>query len=131
MHTKTTRRQIARFLLVFWGLICLSNIVFRHAHRLPNGRIVSHTHFYTEFGSKCPFPNHQHTLSELTWLDCIGNPAFDAPLPDVVCPSAAVLLAPRLAYSYVEMEGGQRFMFHFLRGPPARLANLPLPVLRV
>lgn len=121
MHTKTKQQQIARFLLVLWGLICLSNVVFRHAHRLPNGRIVSHTHFYKEFGAKCPYPNHQHTQTELAWLDCIGNTPVDIPTLGVVCPTPTVWLAPRLTYSYVETQGGQHLTFYFLRGPPSRV----------
>lgn len=121
MRIKTRQRQTARWLLVLWGLICLSNVVFRHAHRLPDGRVISHTHIYTEFGSQCPFPAHQHSLTELAWLDCIGSATFDAPVPAVVCPSPTVWLAPRLIYSYLETEGGQRFFYHLLRGPPARV----------
>lgn len=120
MHTPTTRRHTARWLLVLWGLICLSNVVFRHSHRLPNGRIVSHTHIYTEFGSTCPFPKHQHTQAELAWLDCIGNAPFEILTADRVCPvPKTVWLNPRLANSHVETKGGQRFFSHALRGPPS------------
>ncbi len=121
MRTGTTRRQTARFLLVLWGLICLSNVVFRHSHRLADGRFVSHAHFYTEFGSKCPFPNHQHTQTELAWLDCIAHAPFEVSGPEIMCPIPTAWLAPRLSYSYVETEGGQRFFFHLLRGPPNRV----------
>ncbi|GAB3906906.1 hypothetical protein GCM10028803_40040 [Larkinella knui] len=103
---------------MLWGLICLSNIVFRHTHRLADGRIISHAHPYAGFWAKCPFPNHQHTRAELAWLDCIGNAPFDTPAPEVVCPLPTVWLAPTLSYSYIETAGGQRFFVHFLRGPP-------------
>jgi hypothetical protein len=120
-RTGTTRRQTARLLLVLWGLICLGNVVFRHSHRLANGRLVSHSHLYAGFTAKCPFPNHQHTQHELAWLDCIGNAPFDGFTADLTCPLSVSWLMPRLTYSYVETQGGQRFLDYFLRGPPNRV----------
>lgn len=115
------RRQTACFLLVLWGLICLSNVVFRHAHRMPDGRIISHVHPYAEFGSKCNFPAHQHTQSELLWLDCISNIPFDSFLPELTCFVPVIWLAARTLYVYEEKETFRNARAIFLRGPPVRI----------
>lgn len=117
-YTSHIRQRTARFLLVLWGLICLSNVVFRHTHRLPDGRIITHAHPYAGFTAKCPFPNHQHTRSELAWLDCLSHTPFETPTPGISCPLPAVWLAPRLTYAYLTTEGETYRFFHFLRGPP-------------
>jgi len=113
------RRRIAGFLLVLWALICLSNVVFRHSHRMPDGRIVSHVHPYAEFGSKCNFPNHHHTQSELNWLDCISNIPFDSFLPELTFFIPALCATILLVYQYLEHETSARSLILFLRGPPA------------
>lgn len=115
------RRQTACFLLVLWGLICLSNVVFRHAHRMPDGRIISHVHPYAEFGSKCNFPAHQHTQSELLWLDCISNIPFDSFLPELTFFVPVIWLAARTIYVYEEKETFRNGRLIFLRGPPVRI----------
>lgn len=115
------RRQIACFLLVLWGLICLSNVVFRHAHRMPDGRIISHVHPYAEFGTKCNFPAHQHTQSELLWLDCISNIPFDSFLPELTFFVPGIWSVTRTVYVYEEKEAFRNSSSIFLRGPPAQL----------
>ncbi|WP_159476285.1 hypothetical protein [Dyadobacter sp. 3J3] len=112
------RQRTASFLLLLWALICLSNVVFRHAHRLPNGSIISHVHPYTEFASKCPFPNHHHSQSELNWLDCLSNIPFDSFTSDVSF-EIALLKKPALVnYPYIEKQADQKLPVLFLRGPP-------------
>lgn len=115
------RRQIACFLLVLWGLICLSNVVFRHAHRMPDGRIISHVHPYAEFGTKCNFPAHQHTQSELLWLDCISNIPFDSFLPELTFFVPGIWLVARTVYVYEEKQTFRNSSSIFLRGPPAQV----------
>ncbi len=115
------RRQTACFLLVLWGLICLSNVVFRHAHRMPDGRIISHVHPYAEFGSKCNFPAHQHTQSELLWLDCISNIPFDSFLPELTFFVPAIWSAARTIYVYEEKETFRNGRSNSLRGPPVQI----------
>ncbi|SEI43326.1 hypothetical protein SAMN04487995_0685 [Dyadobacter koreensis] len=112
------RRRIAGFLLVLWWLICLSNVVFRHAHRMPDGRIVSHVHPYAEFGSKCNFPNHHHTQSELNWLDCVSNIPFDSFVPELSFSVPALWLELQLTYPYNEQKSEANRLTLFLRGPP-------------
>lgn len=112
------RRQLAGLLLVLWALICLSNVVFRHSHRMPDGRIVSHVHPYAEFGAKCNFPNHHHTQSELNWLDCVSNIPFDSFLPELSFSIPEIIQKTLLVYQYIERDSEHNFLTLFLRGPP-------------
>lgn len=112
------RQRTASFLLVLWALICLSNVVFRHSHRLPDGRIISHVHPYAEFGSKCPFPNHHHSQSELNWLDCISNIPFDSFTSDIRFEAGILKKLVPVNYLYVEKQADQKLSVLFLRGPP-------------
>lgn len=59
----------------------INSVVFRHAHRLANGQIVSHAHPYNLFGDRavegsCPLSPNPHTTHELMLLDAVSNPAF-------------------------------------------------------
>ncbi|GAA4456461.1 hypothetical protein GCM10023189_25780 [Nibrella saemangeumensis] len=69
-----------RFLLaclqfgLFLGII-ISGVVFRHAHRLADGTIISHTHPYKPF-NKGPFQPNTHTQQELIWLDQLAHSLF-------------------------------------------------------
>lgn len=51
-------------------------VVFRHAHRLANGQIITHAHPYNIFGESCPLSSNPHTTHELLLLDAVSNPAF-------------------------------------------------------
>jgi len=112
------QRQIAGFLLVLWALICLSNVVFRHSHRMPDGRIVSHVHPYAEFSSKCNFPAHQHTQSELMWLDCISNIPFGSFVPGLTFSSTLIPVQQRLVFVYKKKRVSRVTALLSLRGPP-------------
>ena len=67
----------------------INSVVFRHAHRLPNGQIITHAHPYNIFGKSCPLSPNPHTTQELLLLDVISNPAF---LPAFVLLIAFLLL---------------------------------------
>jgi hypothetical protein len=121
------RQQTAIFLLVLWGLICLSNIVFRHAHRLPDGSIISHVHPYAEFGTKCNFPAHQHTQSELLWLDCVSHIPFDSFLPELTFFIPEIWETLSKTYVYEEKDTCRDSHAIFLRGPPVQPFVMLLP----
>jgi hypothetical protein len=100
---------LAWALLGLWALIMLNSVMYRHTHRLPNGKIVSHAHPYQK--SSDGATNHEHTDEELALLQLIDGQAFLLPsLPDfsffalasgwaapAVAVAALVLLAHLLA----------------------------------
>lgn len=70
------KQWLAYGMLILWGFVLSINILFRHAHRLPDGRIVSHVHPFKWTGEKGPLPYNPHTTSELSWLDAHSNNPF-------------------------------------------------------
>lgn len=75
------RQLVARLLLGLLVLMQINSVVFRHAHRLANGQIISHAHPYNLFGDwnasqSCPLSPNPHTTHELLLLDAVSNPAF-------------------------------------------------------
>lgn len=56
-------------------LIQLNTIFFRHAHRLPSGKIITHAHPYKPIGDG-PFQPNNHTNNELFLLDVFTNILF-------------------------------------------------------
>jgi len=56
-------------------LIQFNNVLFRHAHRLANGKIISHAHPYKPVGNS-PFQPNNHSANELHLLDTVCNPIF-------------------------------------------------------
>jgi hypothetical protein len=74
-------RLLAWALLGLWALIMLNSVMYRHTHRLPNGKIVSHAHPYQK--SSDGATNHEHTDEELVLLQLIDGQLFIPPaLPD-------------------------------------------------
>lgn len=75
-------RSLAYGMFMLWGLVLSINTLFRHAHRLPNGRIVSHVHPFKWKGEKGPLPYNPHTSTELSWLDAHSNTSYLSDLPE-------------------------------------------------
>ncbi len=71
-------RLLAWALLGLWALIMLNSVMYRHTHRLPNGKIVSHAHPYQKSGDGAT--NHEHTDEELALLQLIEGQVFLLPL---------------------------------------------------
>jgi len=119
--TKTTiRRYTARGLTLLWGLITLNSMIFLHAHRLPNGRIVIHTHPYKLTGKQGPISNNPHTSFELFWLDmCTNAPFIPGVEPVLTNPVCWTIPATNTGFSYLLPTAEQRAIFACLRGPPA------------
>ena len=57
-------------------LMQINSVVFRHAHRLANGQIVTHAHPYNIFAKSCPLSANPHTSHELLLLDAVSNAVF-------------------------------------------------------
>ncbi len=120
MYAIRTRQRLAGLLLVLWGLMCLSNVVFRHSHRLPDGRVITHAHPYIGISKKVPL--HKHTQTELAWLDYIGQAPVEIPLVDLRCPlPLQTALVAQPVFVYLFSAHRQMHLRPLLRGPPARI----------
>jgi len=66
------RFRVARLLLGLFLAMWLNGVVFRHAHRLSDGRLIVHAHPYWPFGKSPILPN-THTAQEILLLDLAAN----------------------------------------------------------
>jgi len=94
------RRALAFGMLLLWGYVISLNIVFRHAHRLPDGRVISHVHPYKAKADKGPFSSNPHSKSELAWLDTVSNTPFLADFTPVFELQPAIVYEEPAAYFY-------------------------------
>lgn len=113
------RRSVARFLLLVFGLLWFNSVAFRHAHRLPGGRVIVHAHPYKPVGNS-PYQPNTHTAQELVWLDTLSQPVFDVPALTGLLASLTFLLIIRglpakSAFSYFRIP-----LRIPQRGPPFR-----------
>jgi hypothetical protein len=108
------RRTIARGLFGLFALLLLNGIVFRHAHQLADGRIITHAHPFWPDG-KGPVKPNTHTAGELALLDSLSQPLL-------------TLTAP-LTYCFVALAVGYVVVF-FGRTSPLRSARRRLVALR-
>lgn len=76
-HLYSIRRALAGVFFTLFVLMTLNNIVFRHAHRLPDGRIITHAHPFKPVGDS-PVQSHSHSATELFWLDMLTHGAYVA-----------------------------------------------------
>lgn len=112
----------ARFLLGLYLLTLINGVVFRHAHRLADGTVVSHAHPYVpiDTGDDPYQPNH-HTQQEIIWLDALSHALYDN-----WHPALFVLLLPLIVRSLQTLPFSRESVFwpatlpiFRLRGPPA------------
>lgn len=99
----------------------VNSVVFRHAHRLANGQIITHAHPYNLFGKSCPLSPNPHTRHELLLLDAVSNPAF---IPTFALLLAFLLLTRRfISQPFFGLLPVRVLRFYRaylpLRGPPA------------
>ncbi|QDK77985.1 hypothetical protein EXU85_05015 [Spirosoma sp. KCTC 42546] len=111
------RLRVARLLLGLFLAMWLNGVVFRHAHRLPSGKLIVHAHPYWPFGKGPILPNN-HTAQEILLLDLAAN------LPVVVGSFFAFLFLLRERLQSVFLFRNRSFQSHFRfrcfshRGPP-------------
>lgn len=122
--TTTYRTAVARLLLLIQLFMLTNAVVFRHAHRLPDGTVVVHAHPFLPKAlsgtSSDPVQPNDHTRQQLIWLDAITDAAyllaepvffvFQAPEPSFLPAPAARLIA--------QVRWGTFTCFSH-RGPPA------------
>ncbi|MCX6213599.1 hypothetical protein [Spirosoma sp.] len=118
------RQRIARLLLGLLLLMQINSVLFRHAHRLANGQIVTHAHPYNLFSKSCPLSANPHTTHELLLLDAVSNAAF---VPTFALLIAFLLLLVRFIIRSVPAAPTNRIRTvclarPTLRGPPSPLS---------
>ncbi|SDN06944.1 hypothetical protein SAMN04488090_4917 [Siphonobacter aquaeclarae] len=97
----------------------VNGVVFRHGHRLADGRIISHAHPFRSNGKGPILPN-SHTSLELLLLDAVSNPVLD--MPSFEMPEFGLVelfTIPERPVSYESLLLVRSLFFSFLRGPPA------------
>lgn len=110
---------IARSFMVLFTLILINGVVFRHSHKLSNGKIITHAHPYKPV-SNSPFQPNNHTINELYVLDLVSNGLFNSEI--IVASITFLSLAifqQKLSFLYYRQRFQTRFVASIsLRGPP-------------
>lgn len=100
----------------------LNGIVFRHAHKLSSGKIITHAHPYKSANSNSPFQPNDHTSNEIFLLDAFSNAVFVGLTLAVALIGAKVVqvvFSPSIS-SYLLTTPHKPFFGDFShRGPPA------------
>ncbi|MFN4144435.1 MAG: hypothetical protein ACK4GN_01335 [Runella sp.] len=113
------RQRLALCLFALFALMLLNGVVFRHAHKLSSGKVITHAHPYKPVGN-LPYQPNNHTDNELFLLDLMANGSFVA-APSVSMPALALAVFVILKSSFLAYR--QRFLSRTkhalsLRGPP-------------
>ena len=99
-------------------LIQFNNIYFRHAHRLANGKIITHAHPFKPVSSS-PIQPNGHGSNELLLLDALSNglyaPAFEFSF--VCAAKISQIIVERNSYYSVPSFSALFYCFAH-RGPP-------------
>lgn len=72
MINKTKNSVTQLFAFIFIGLFLFQiagHSVFLHAHILPNGMVITHTHPFDKSSDQQPFKTHHHKYSDLIIID--------------------------------------------------------------
>lgn len=119
LFRSANRQTISRVLSVIFTLMLFNGIVFRHAHRLPNGRIITHAHPFWPDG-KGPLQTNTHTSNELLLLDAVANGSFVPDSPQLI--DFRIIVWPAFTPVFVRSASSpvQPFFCFSHRGPPAR-----------
>jgi hypothetical protein len=112
------KKPLVWLLLGLWTLIMLNSVMYRHSHRLPNGKIVSHAHPYKKSSDGSPAKPHEHTDEELALLQLIDGQLFAPPATLSVAFVAPVVneAAHNFAYACLALSSCQ--LHHAGRAPP-------------
>ncbi len=114
----SNRQRLAWLLFTLFALMQVNLVVFRHGHRLPDGRIVTHAHPFWPDG-KGPIKANPHSAAELALLDAVANGSFVAETPPVVSFSPVILLAWVAHTAQTSPLLSHSFCSFLLRGPPS------------
>lgn len=101
----------------------LNGIVFRHAHKLSSGKIITHAHPYKSSNSNSPFQPNDHTNNELFLLDMFSNVPFVGLTLTIalaaVVKSVEIIRTPRLSFYLLTVYHKPFFGDFSHRGPPS------------
>ncbi|WP_428663192.1 hypothetical protein [Runella sp.] len=111
------RQRIAWMLCTLMLLIQLNNIFFRHAHRLSNGKIITHAHPYIPSGNG-PYQPNNHTSGELFLLDAFTNILFVGATAFSFAFLTNAVRAFRPVFCYASTYYSRKRTYCSLRGPP-------------
>ncbi|MEL7587746.1 MAG: hypothetical protein AAGU19_13615 [Prolixibacteraceae bacterium] len=71
--TRTFKHRIRRLpafiCMAVVAMLALNDIVFLHAHELPNGQVVIHAHPYSKGADAAPLKKHHHSTTEYIAID--------------------------------------------------------------
>ena len=120
----TYRSAIARLLLLVQLFMLTNAVVFRHAHRLPNGTIVVHAHPFLPKAlggpGADPVQPNNHSKQELIWLDALTDVAYPFTEPTFFAFQAISFLPPSTAvFAHYQPVISQTFVCFQHRGPPS------------
>ncbi len=114
------RQPAARFFLVLFTAMFVNGVVFRHGHRLADGRIISHAHPFKS-QNKGPIQPNSHTSLELLLLDAVSNPVLeltDFESIDFQLVTLAEVSVFLIAYHGIRLR--RPFLHYSHRGPPVQ-----------
>ena len=117
------RSVVARLLLLVQLFMLTNAVVFRHAHRLPNGTIVIHAHPFLPKAlggpGSDPIQPNNHSKQELIWLDALANVVYPLvePLFFACLTVAHIFGAVDFMIDYQSITP-QTFVCFSQRGPP-------------
>jgi hypothetical protein len=118
LYSQHIRRLIAHSFLALFALMLLNGVVFRHAHKLSSGKVITHAHPYKPVST--PYQPNTHTENELYLLDLVSNTVFTtSPVLGVVLLCSTVFILQKTSFFHYH----QRFLSRTslvlsLRGPP-------------
>ncbi len=122
LFSQRIRQTIAHGFLVVFTLMLLNGIVFRHAHKLSSGKIITHAHPYKPSNSNTPFQPNEHSNQELFLLDSVTNAVFVGLTLAVVLAGVNLVqfvFSQKTPSSYLLTAYRSPFFGDFsLRGPP-------------
>lgn len=113
----THRHSLAWLLFTLFALMQVNLVVFRHGHRLADGRIISHAHPFWPNG-KGPIQSNSHSSGELALLDAVSNGSFTLDIPAVIDFQVRVPVS-FVTYFFAQPSAvSQPFFCFSQRGPP-------------
>lgn len=114
----SNRQRLAWLLFTLFALMQVNLVVFRHGHRLPDGRIISHAHPFWPDG-KGPIKANPHSASELALLDAVANGAFTPEAVQCFDFQVPRILPEEPVFVYSDQAISRFLSIPSLRGPPA------------
>lgn len=111
------RQRLAWLLFTLFALMQVNLVVFRHGHRLPDGRIITHAHPFWPDG-KGPIKVNPHSAAELYLLDAVANGSFAGEEAQCIEFQVSGFISAKLLFAYSPRSVTRPVSCLSLRGPP-------------